>query len=161
MFVDKKSSEQRLLAYYRNLYGIENFPAKIKIADYGEYEKILNLMNEEYLINIFHLTSDMDLIVSSQRLLFKSTKIVWEINYEKVIAVFIKFPYKNTDSHKTLTVLSNDAKAYFIGFKDLKTLTDARNEIYRVINTVLRNWSGNKFIVKDFDMSNFEEIAIP
>ena len=104
---------------------------------------------DEFLINKYSLILSFELYVTSRRLIFKREETIYSVDYENVMGVFLKFPFKKEQPPHELNLIANGNILYVVSFLDLPGLVEARNEIYRVINAIIVDWRGRDFKVND------------
>lgn len=161
-FRDLESAKKRLLAYYKTIYGEAIFPIFNISPERENVElKALSLESMEFLINVYPIKHCFALYLSSRKLILRSNKTEILIKYENIIAVYLEFPFKREQESHYLNLLTDDGNLILIDFLDVTSLVEARNEIYRVINTVILNWKGSTFKVGDIPLSTFDVIKLP
>lgn len=159
-FRETYKARDRLLAHYRKLLGIDIFPIEKSDANVEELVKIVHIEGDEFLITQYSITHSFKLLVTSKRLVFYREAIVFSIRHEQINAVYLEFPYKKPEPPHKLNLVV-DTKIYIIQFQDVHSLVEARNEIYRIIDTLILNWNGAKFNANKADKGNFEVINLP
>jgi hypothetical protein len=155
------SAKKRLLAYYKRAYNNDAFPIDKFLAT-NEKEFIYRQLlvdTKEYLINGYLLKGDLYLLISSRKLIFINEKNNFNIPLEKVQAVFLRFPFKQNGQPHKLDILIEGDINISIEFLDINSLTQARNELYRIINAIIINWRGSKAQVEQ--LNNKITLQIP
>lgn len=150
-FREKNQVKRRLLAHYKNALGIESFPIQLSAssAEIDSLARSLNIGDDEFLINKYSLILSFELYITSRRLVFKREENLYSVDYENLMGVFLKFPFKKEDPPHELNLISDGNVLYVVSFLNLSGLVEARNEIYRVINATIVDWRGRDFKVND------------
>lgn len=133
--------KNRLLAYYRKHIGNDMFP----IQNVSDEDKQIDIASDEFLINMYKIHQYSKLFITSRRLRLKNETNEFVIEYSNITAVFLFKTYKLSKGLHELQILTNQQQLFIIEFLDMQSLVDARNEIYRVINTALIDWTGAIF----------------
>ena len=155
-------AKNRLLAHYHKVYGKDIFPIEENATAESIQSMIkeLGIADDEFLINEYIISYSFSLLITSARLIFKKDSILLSIRHTNVVAVYLDFPFKKETPPHNLNLIAED-KLYEIEFIDVPSLVNARNEIYRVIDTVILNWSGKHFNINTINLSNFSLIRLP
>jgi hypothetical protein len=161
-FRNSEEAKKRLLAYYKRQSGSAIFPIQ-KINNYRELEKenYINVNEDDFLITRYIIKNSYELYLTSRRLviIMRSEKFI--IDYKDIDGVFLDVPYKAPNDIYRLNIIVNGYKKVVIEFMDTKSLVEARNEIYRIVKTVIYNWRGEKFTVDNINFKNIKVILIP
>src|ERR1700744_6431535 len=138
-FRENNKVKSRLLAHYKKTLGIESFPIQVSAssAEIDSVARGLNIGDDEFLINKYSLILSFELYITSRRLVFKREETLYSVNYEDLMGVFLKFPFKKEDPPHELNLILDGNFLYVVSFLNLSGLVEARNEIYRVINTTI------------------------
>lgn len=146
-FREHHQAKNRLLAHYKNASGTDLFPIQtsLSIKEIDLLIKELDLQDDEFLITEYPLIQSFRLLLTSRRLILKRDNALFDIKHEDTTSVFLKFPFKKEEPPHELSLITKENILYVINFLELTDLVEARNEIYRVINTVIIDWRGEDF----------------
>lgn len=163
MYRENEGVRRRLLAHYRNIYGKAALPIDHFSHNEIPYkiEFLQDIDSAEFLVNLYPIVNFFYLYISSRRLILKRYDSEMSIFYADLRSVYLEFPYKKETSPHYLNLITNNGDLVMVEFMDLVSLTAARNEIYKVADTVILNWKGKAFRVGDVVLSDLHVVKLP
>lgn len=142
---------KRLNAYYAKK-GFNELPVSIKLTPEERILKIgsLGLIDGEFLITQFKLRGHDDILVTSRKIAyFLNEKLIEVFPFEEITSLYLNANFKVT-SPKVLHIKLRSSLRQ-LEFEDNIELSDARNEIYHIINNAIINWQGRDFLISEND----------
>jgi hypothetical protein len=150
MFREDDQIKKRLSAYFEN-----------EIVGESNKSKVSNLfVGREFLIKKYDVSDFIKLYATSRKLILDVAGSFFEINYDIISGIYCDVPFKgDTDPH-VLNIVTSGRLFLKVYFNSTVSLMDARNEIYKIINTVMVDWKGSQFRVDSIQDRQFDVVEI-
>ena len=152
MYREDDQIKKRLSAYFeREIIGDSS----------GSNVSIL-LVGTEFIISKYKVNDSIELFATSRKLVLSNGSAFFTIEYNIINGLYCDVPFKGDGSPHVLNIVTTDKRLVKVSFDDVTHLLDARNEIYKVINTVIIDWQKIKLKgVETIQNIQFNIINIP
>jgi|GEM_PF-6689108 len=151
-FRDNDAVKKRLTAFFNTALSEPVFFKQTK----DDLLKKLSLEDGEFFI-ISYSTVNSVLVVTSRRLVIEGEHIT-ELSFEDIVGIGLERKFKHENTPKLLNIFTRTQVCYTVVFDNLKDLIEARNVIFRVLNTVVADWEGPSFEINEDTFKNYKRL---
>lgn len=152
MFREDDQIRKRLSAYFeRDIIG------DLSVSNVSSL-----LVGTEFIISKYKVNDSVELFATSRKLVLSNGSAFFTMNYNIIKGLYCDVPFKGDGNPHVLNIVTSDKRLVKVSFDDVTSLLNARNEIYKVINTVIIDWQKIKFTgVEAIQKIQFHIINVP
>lgn len=151
MFRDDDQIKKRLSAYFEK-----------EIEDDSKISEVSHsFIENEFLISKYDVADSIELFATSRKLILTDSKAFYVVHYYKIIGIYCDVPFKGYKDLHILNIITSDDCILKVSFSNVESLVNARNEIYKIINTVIVAWQGSNFRIEDLKNKKLDIVSIP
>lgn len=115
----------------------------------------------EFLISKYDVTDSIKILATSRKLILSDGSSFFTINYNIITGIYCEVPFKSDNNFHILNIITIDGFFLKVSFNSVTPLVQARNEIFKIINTVIKNWQGANFKIDDLQNKQLKIVNIP